>query len=99
MRFVFGNKKLEALYVEEKGAKKYSTAVVDGFFEVVEIIRAAKDERDIRVFQSLRYEKLKGDRRGQWSLRINDQFRLIVTREKDEQGIYLVIHSIEDYHS
>ena len=98
MRFEFSNKKLEALYTEEKGAKKYPPEVVDGFFEVVGIVNAANDERDIYAMHSLHYEKLRGDRSGERSLRINKQYRLIVTREEDEQGLYLIIHKIEDYH-
>ena len=65
MRFRFGNKKIEALYYEEKGARRYPPEVVDGFFEVVAIIRAAKDERDLHALKSLRYEKLKGERAGE----------------------------------
>ena len=98
MRFRFKNRKLEALHTEEKGAHKYSPGVVDAFFEVVSVISAAVDERDLYNLKGLRYEKLKGDRKGQHSIRLNDQFRLIVEREKDDQGRYLLIVEIEDYH-
>ena len=42
-----------------------------------QFIRAAKSERDLYAFKSLRIEKLKGKRRGQHSMRVNDQWRLI----------------------
>jgi toxin HigB-1 len=50
--------------------------------------------------KSLRYEKLQGSRGKdrERSLRLNDQWRLIVTEEADEEGRYLLIHKIEDYH-
>ena len=98
MRFCFKNKKLEALYTEEKGAHKYPPGVVDAFLEVMSVISAAVDERDLYELKGLRFEKLKGDRKGQHSIRLNDQFRLIVEREKDNQGRYLLIIDIEDYH-
>jgi len=45
-------------------------------------IESAHDERDLYAVKSLRFEKLNGDRRGQSSLRINDQWRLIIMVEK-----------------
>jgi proteic killer suppression protein len=98
LRFWFKNKKLEALYTEEKGAHKYPPGVVDAFLDVMSVIAAALDERDLYKLKGLRYEKLKGDRKGQHSIHLNDQFRLIVEREKDNQGRYLLIIGIEDYH-
>ncbi|WP_298907578.1 type II toxin-antitoxin system RelE/ParE family toxin [uncultured Nostoc sp.] len=99
MRFIFKKKKLEALYTEEKDAHKYP-GVVDDFFEVMAIIDAAVDERDLYAQKGLRFEKLQGKRGkvGQRSLRLNDQWRLILTVDKDEQGNYLTIIDIEDYH-
>ena len=97
MRFRFASKKLEMLYTEEKDAHKYP-GVVDAFFEVMAVIDAAEDERDLYALKSLRYEKLSGERKGQRSLRLNKQYRLIGVLEEDEQGKCLVIHEIEDYH-
>ena len=97
MRFRFKSKKLKALYTEERGAHKYPPGAVDAFFRVMSTIAAALDERDLYALKGLRYEKLKGGRREQHSIRLNDQFRLIVEREKDSQGRYLLIIDIEDY--
>jgi proteic killer suppression protein len=74
--------------------------VVDDFFEVMTIIDAAVDERDLYALKGLRFEKLSGKRgkQGQRSLRLNDQWRLIVVLDQDEQGQYLIIIDIEDYH-
>jgi toxin HigB-1 len=99
LRFIFRKKKLEALYTEEKDAHKYP-GVVDDFFEVMAIIDSAVDERDLYAQKGLRFEKLKGKRAkaGERSLRLNDQWRLILTVDEDEQGNYLTIINIEDYH-
>ena len=60
-------------------------------------IRAAADERDLRALKSLRFEKLKGNRAHQHSLRLNDQWRLVL--ELTGTGPHkVVVISIEDYH-
>ena len=48
--------------------------------------------------KSLHYEKLKGDLAGQRSMRLNDQWRLILRLEEDDTGKLVVIVSIADYH-
>jgi proteic killer suppression protein len=40
------------------------------------LINAAKQVSDLRVPPANRLEQLKGDRVGQWSIRINDQWRI-----------------------
>lgn len=98
MRFKFQSKKLECLYIEEEGAKKYGVAVVDAFFDIMSIIEAAKDIRTLYQFKSLRFEKLSGNRKHQRSIRLNKQWRLIVEVLTDEQGNLMLIIDIEDYH-
>lgn len=100
MRFEFKKKKLHDLYYEEKGTEDYQPTVVNAFFEVMTIIYAAKDERDLYNAKSLHFEKLKGERSKQEerSIRLNDQWRLILTISKDDQGKYLYIIDIDDYH-
>jgi len=98
LRFQFRSRKLFLLYSEEKGAHRYPPAVVDAFFEVMAVIDSAVDERDLRNSKSLHYKKLKGQRRGQHSMRLNDQFRLVLEWQEDEHGKYLLIVNIEDYH-
>jgi proteic killer suppression protein len=49
---------------------------------------------DLRVPPANRLEKLKGDREGQWSIRINDQWRVCFTwRDGNAYGVEIV-----DYH-
>ncbi|MGK7886759.1 MAG: type II toxin-antitoxin system RelE/ParE family toxin [Crocosphaera sp.] len=100
VRFQFKKKKIEALYTEEKNSHKYPDVVVENFFEVMSIIEAAESEQDLYALKGLRFEKLSGKRgkEGQRSLRLNNQWRLIVVIEKDAQGKYILIIDIEDYH-
>ncbi len=100
MRFIFSDKKLRSLYYDQAGTSQHPPGVVDAFDEVMASIAAAANENDLRQLKSLHFERLKGERgnRGERSLRLNKQFRLIVTVESDEQGRYLRILGIEDYH-
>lgn len=61
-------------------------------------IRAALDERDLYKMKSLHYEKLRGKRSHQRSMRLNDQWRLILELRRERHGKLVVVISVEDYH-
>ena len=55
---------------------------------------SAKDLNDLRRIPGLRLEKLSGNRAGQYSIRVNDQYRICFRWEYDEaQDV-----EITDYH-
>jgi len=100
LRFCFGSGKLQKLYTAESGVARYPAGVVDAFFEVVAAIRATDNENELYALKGLHCEKLKGARGllGQYSLRLNKQWRLIFTIQQDRQGRFLQIEEIVDYH-
>jgi proteic killer suppression protein len=98
MRFKFKDKNLYLLYTEEKNAHRYPAKVVDAFFDVMAIITSAENENDIRAFKQLHFEKLKGNRKDRISLRLKEQFRLIIEIDRDENGKIIWILEIVDYH-
>ncbi|MBI3434917.1 MAG: type II toxin-antitoxin system RelE/ParE family toxin, partial [Proteobacteria bacterium] len=51
-----------------------------------------------RNWKSLHYEKLKGGRDGQRSVRLNDQFRMVFELDERTDPQTVTILSIEDYH-
>ncbi len=57
-------------------------------------IKAAVDQRDLSALQGNRFEKLKGNRAGYYSIRINDQWR-ITFRIENNRALDV---TIEDYH-
>jgi proteic killer suppression protein len=57
-------------------------------------IKAAADQRDLSALKGNRFEKLKGDRAGSYSIRINDQWR-ITLRIESKRALDV---TIEDYH-
>ena len=57
-------------------------------------LNAADQLSDLAIFPGNRLEALKGARRGQYSIRINDQYRICFTwRESDAHDVEIV-----DYH-
>ena len=60
------------------------------------ILDAATALADLAALNSNRLEALKGNRKGQYSIRINDQWRICFTWAKDEPGPSNV--AIVDYH-
>jgi proteic killer suppression protein len=72
--------------------------IVRSYRKVVGIVVAANDERDLYAMRSLNYEKLKGGRTGQHSLRLNQQWRLIVRPQRGQDGTQMIMIEIVDYH-
>lgn len=97
MRFRLKTPELELLFYTGQ-SRNLPIGVVKAFIKAIRVIDAAQDERDLRAAKGKRMEKLSGSREGQYSLRLNDQYRLVFTIEKDMEGNYLIIIEIVDYH-
>lgn len=89
---------LERLETEAGFNAGFSEAIIAGYRKVMRFIRAATDERDFRAMRSLNFEKLKGNRSHQHSMRVNQQWRLILElKQANPKNVVLVV-AIEDYH-
>jgi|SRR5579864_2656853 len=99
MRHRHGDKTLKRVDEDPGFSGGYSWAIVRPFRMRMQSIRSAADENDFRALKSLHFEKLKGQRRGQCSMRLSGQFRLILEIAKFPEGNECVIRAIEDYHS
>ena len=98
MRFEFRDEGLEQVYCDPKATLGHGLAVDKGFRKVMNRIDAAVDERDLREFKGSHYEKLKGNRSHQHSLKVTDQWRLVVERVEEGATTSLLVISVEDYH-
>ena len=98
MEVEFKNTDLDRLEIEARFTAGFAASVVSAYRKRLQMIQSAHDERDFYNMRSLRFEKLKGERAHQHSLRLNDQWRLILElRGKGQDKIVYVI-GIEDYH-
>lgn len=99
MDWRFANRTLELLYTRGDGKQVYPEEVVRAFLRRVNDVRSARSEQDLRAMKSLHYEQLKGDRQGQISLRLNKQWRLILTIERNRtRRNTIVIHEISKHY-
>jgi proteic killer suppression protein len=98
MRIVFGADELALIETDEAGATRLPVAVIKSARRKLTVLRATTDDRSLRNWRSLRYEKLKGNREGQRSIRINDQYRMVFRLEDGTDPPTITILSIEDYH-
>lgn len=94
----YEDSELERLATDPSFRGKWSQAVVKAFRKRIQAIGAATDERVFYQMKSLHFEKLAGARRHQHSMRLNDQYRLIVEYEGKSPNKTIVVISIEDYH-
>ena len=95
MEISFRTNELTALYrtgiKELKGKQKYPLGVIRKFKERIDILRVASSLNEIRMYgKSFNLEVLKGDRKGEFSIRLNDQYRLIFIMEKQTLTIQIL---------
>ena len=98
MDVAFKDGSLDQLETDASFSAGFGDAVVKDYRKRMQQIRAATDERTFYALRSLHFEKLEGDRKGQFSMRLNDQWRLIVElqREAPKKTVYVI--EIVDYH-
>lgn len=98
MEFEFTDAALERLYSEAGFSGGHPPGIVKAFRKRMQAIRGAADERDLWALKGNRTERLKGDRSHEFSMRLNDQWRLIFEIRKASPKNVIVIKAIEDYH-
>jgi proteic killer suppression protein len=95
----FRDKKLALIETDRAAAETgLSIALIESVRDKLNYIRQAVDERDLRNWKSLHYEKLEGNRSGQRSIRLNKQFRLVFTLDSERKPPKITVLSIEDCH-
>ena len=98
MQVIFKDRRLDRLEIDATFDGGCDPAVVKAFRKRMQQIRSAVDERDFRSLRSLRFEKLKGNRSHQHSMRLNDQWRLILEFQGKGHNKVVKVIAIQDYH-
>jgi len=89
----FNNAETEKIYQRQR-SRKLPSDIQQVALRKLRMINNAVTIKDLRVPPANRLEKLSGDRTGQWSIRINDQWR-VCFRWKDTDAYDV---EIADYH-
>lgn len=98
MRVVFRDARLAVIRTDAAAQTGLPIGVIKSCQKKLVLLDAAPDERTLRNWKSFHYEKLKGDREGQRSIRLNDQWRLLFTLDETTQPPTIEIISVDDYH-
>ena len=97
MDVIFSDESLDRLETDAAFSAGFADPIVKAYRKRMQQIRAATDERTFYAHRSLHFEKLKGGREGQYSMRLNDQWRLIIElREAPKKTVHVI--EIVDYH-
>lgn len=100
MKILFRNQLLADLYEGKKVNDKLfksNPTIIKQYIKTVDKLFALRRIEDMYVLQSLKYEKLLGDRVGQSSVRINDQYRLIFEEiMSDKEPFQVEIFALEE---
>ena len=98
MEIEFRDKDLALVETDRAAETRLSIALIESLRNKLGYMRAAADERSLRNWKSLHYEKLGGKREGQRSIRINKQWRLIFMLDTECSPSKITVLSVEDYH-
>ena len=98
MDVTFANSSLDRLEVDATFSAGFGDGLVKAYRKAMQHIRAASDERTFYSRRAFRFEKLRGTRESQYSMRLNDQWRLIMKLQGSSPNKTVHIIEIADYH-
>ncbi|MBI2836028.1 MAG: type II toxin-antitoxin system RelE/ParE family toxin [Acidobacteria bacterium] len=92
----FGDEGTADIYYgrDTKAARRFPRRLWPVIRRTLDALHRARTLQDLRLPAGNRLEALKGDRTGRFSVRVNEQYRIVFGWEKSDA--YLVI--CEDYH-
>ena len=88
MHVQFRTKKLQKQYEQSSEAiKTYGKDVARKYIQRVNIIKQTKDIKELCSLPGLNCHQLKGNRQGQWAVKLSGFYRLVFTLKGDQLEI------------
>lgn len=101
MKVFFESEDLVRLYESDLGhlvgKQKIPTAVVKQYQKKVNILISITELKELKSFRSLNFEALRGNRKGQYSIRLNKQYRLLFRINKNGELEIIIIEISKHY--
>ena len=85
-----------------KGKPRYSADVARGFQKCILKMKHAQHSNDLRNIKSLHFEKLSGDLKGKYSVRVNNAYRIVfrLTTEGTRERIEIIyVEELSNHYS
>jgi len=98
MEVEFDDERLALIETHRAAETRLPVAVIQSARKKLNVIRAAPDERTLRNWKSLHYEKMIGSQVDAKSIRLNSQWRMVFRIDTNTVPPTVHVVSIEDYH-
>lgn len=99
MEVIFGKEYLQVMYETGQCSDKkhrYQPSVIRKYGDVINLMKRTRNVMGLCQYNSLRYEKLKGDKAGLSSVRVNDQYRIEFEERIKDGEVIATICNITD---
>ena len=98
MEIIFDNEYLIDLYIFGKSDKKhrFQPQIIRKYIRIIDLMIELTDITSLLQYNSLNYEKLKGDKVGLSSIRVNDQYRIEFEEQIKDGEIIATICNITE---
>ena len=98
MRVEFADDRLLLLFTHEAHKLGLPIAVIRAARKKLLQMEQADDERTLRNLKALNFKKLSGDREGQRSVRVNNQYRIVFELINHDRPPVIRVLEIDDTH-
>ncbi len=98
MEIEFDNDELAEIYQGGKTPKGLQPSIVKAFLKTVRKLEAANTIEELYQLHSLNYEALSGNKKGLFSVRVNDQYRLEFKHRSDGSVIIITIYELSNHY-
>jgi len=98
MEVEFRDSKLALIETDRAAETKLPLSVITSARRKLVMIRAAPDERTMRNWKSLHYEQMSGNRQGERSIRLNDQWRMMLDIDGKHNPPKAIIREITNHY-
>ena len=98
MEIIFNEEYLQEMYCTGKTDKKYrfQPQIIRKYIRVIDLMQETSNVFGLMRYNSLNYEKLKGDKAGLSSVRVNDQYRIEFEEHIKDGEVVATICNITD---
>ena len=96
MELEYADASLAQIESDNAGATRLPVLVIHSARRKLALLRAATDDRTLRYWKSLHHEMLNGDREGQRSIKLNDEYRIVFKLDSKAEPPKATIMAIED---
>jgi proteic killer suppression protein len=97
MEIIFAKQYLKELHILGKTSEtkyRFQPNIIKRYRKTIDRLAAAKRIEDLYIIQSMKYEKLTGDRKGISSVRVSDKYRIEFEEKKRNEEDYVSICNI-----